>query len=157
VSVPADDPRFPALIELLRRTGAAAVQIRYSDDEQPTVWMAVGDWTGEASTAGADGHEAAAALDPLTALMRLADQVIDGARCVHCTRPSAVDHDWTGNRPLRQSVCWYVFDPEMKTYRRSCEGRAKAGRNDPCPCGSGLKLKRCHGRSKGGEESGSMG
>ncbi|MCB9452461.1 MAG: anaerobic sulfatase maturase [Anaerolineaceae bacterium] len=23
---------------------------------------------------------------------------------------------------------------------------ARAGRNDPCPCGSGLKFKRCHGR-----------
>jgi uncharacterized protein len=23
---------------------------------------------------------------------------------------------------------------------------AQAGRNDPCPCGSGLKFKRCHGR-----------
>jgi uncharacterized protein len=22
---------------------------------------------------------------------------------------------------------------------------AKVGRNDPCPCGSGLKYKRCHG------------
>jgi uncharacterized protein len=22
---------------------------------------------------------------------------------------------------------------------------AAAGRNDPCPCGSGLKFKRCHG------------
>ena len=22
----------------------------------------------------------------------------------------------------------------------------KVGRNDPCPCGSGLKYKRCHGR-----------
>ena len=24
-------------------------------------------------------------------------------------------------------------------------GGAKVGRNDPCPCGSGLKYKRCHG------------
>jgi uncharacterized protein len=24
---------------------------------------------------------------------------------------------------------------------------ARAGRNDPCPCGSGLKFKKCHGRS----------
>ncbi|GAB4344014.1 MAG: anaerobic sulfatase maturase [Candidatus Abyssubacteria bacterium] len=24
---------------------------------------------------------------------------------------------------------------------------AKVGRNDPCPCGSGLKFKRCHGRA----------
>jgi uncharacterized protein len=23
---------------------------------------------------------------------------------------------------------------------------AAVGRNDPCPCGSGLKFKRCHGR-----------
>jgi preprotein translocase subunit SecA len=22
----------------------------------------------------------------------------------------------------------------------------KAGRNDPCPCGSGLKYKKCHGK-----------
>jgi len=25
---------------------------------------------------------------------------------------------------------------------------AKAGRNDPCPCGSGKKVKQCHGRSR---------
>lgn len=24
-------------------------------------------------------------------------------------------------------------------------GRVKAGRNEPCPCGSGQKFKRCHG------------
>ena len=24
-------------------------------------------------------------------------------------------------------------------------GRSSVGRNDPCPCGSGLKYKRCHG------------
>jgi uncharacterized protein len=25
---------------------------------------------------------------------------------------------------------------------------ARAGRNDPCPCGSGMKYKKCHGRTK---------
>jgi len=25
---------------------------------------------------------------------------------------------------------------------------AKVGRNDPCPCGSGKKYKKCHGRSE---------
>jgi preprotein translocase subunit SecA len=24
-------------------------------------------------------------------------------------------------------------------------GQEKVGRNDPCPCGSGKKLKKCHG------------
>lgn len=27
---------------------------------------------------------------------------------------------------------------------------AKAGRNDPCPCGSGIKFKKCHGRRQPG-------
>jgi uncharacterized protein YecA (UPF0149 family) len=29
-----------------------------------------------------------------------------------------------------------------KPFKRSVP---KVGRNDPCPCGSGLKYKRCHG------------
>jgi hypothetical protein len=24
--------------------------------------------------------------------------------------------------PLNESVCWYQWDPEMKTFRRGCEG-----------------------------------
>ena len=28
------------------------------------------------------------------------------------------------------------------------EQLARAGRNDPCPCGSGRKFKRCHGRGR---------
>jgi uncharacterized protein len=29
---------------------------------------------------------------------------------------------------------------------RSVQASGKIGRNDPCPCGSGLKFKKCHGR-----------
>ncbi|MGZ4880856.1 MAG: SEC-C metal-binding domain-containing protein, partial [Halobacteriota archaeon] len=32
----------------------------------------------------------------------------------------------------------------MRKHRRPI-APAKAGRNDPCPCGSGLKYKKCHG------------
>ncbi len=32
--------------------------------------------------------------------------------------------------------------PKVQTYRRT---EAKVGRNDPCPCGSGKKYKKCHG------------
>ena len=28
------------------------------------------------------------------------------------------------------------------------ESRKQTGRNDPCPCGSGEKFKRCHGRDQ---------
>src|SRR5207249_11701783 len=33
-------------------------------------------------------------------------------------------------------------DAEVKTIRRD---EPKVGRNDPCPCGSGKKYKKCHG------------
>ncbi|HEY7723953.1 MAG TPA: SEC-C metal-binding domain-containing protein, partial [Anaeromyxobacteraceae bacterium] len=35
--------------------------------------------------------------------------------------------------------------PKAETVVRS---RAKVGRNDPCPCGSGKKYKKCHGMSE---------
>ena len=31
---------------------------------------------------------------------------------------------------------------------RSNPKKEKIGRNDPCPCGSGLKYKKCHGRQR---------
>jgi len=33
-------------------------------------------------------------------------------------------------------------DAGVKTVRRD---EPKVGRNDPCPCGSGKKYKKCHG------------
>jgi preprotein translocase subunit SecA len=33
------------------------------------------------------------------------------------------------------------------TVAASGNGSAAIGRNDPCPCGSGQKYKRCHGRA----------
>ena len=38
---------------------------------------------------------------------------------------------------------WYYKDGEGKGEPKRVE--ATAGRNDPCPCGSGKKYKRCHG------------
>jgi preprotein translocase subunit SecA len=29
---------------------------------------------------------------------------------------------------------------------RGIENQQKVGRNEPCPCGSGMKYKRCHGK-----------
>jgi uncharacterized protein len=33
----------------------------------------------------------------------------------------------------------------------SAKAFTKTGRNDPCPCGSGRKFKKCHGREAAGE------
>jgi uncharacterized protein len=40
---------------------------------------------------------------------------------------------------LRQ--LWKSFGPRVETIRKEAE----PGRNDPCPCGSGKKFKKCHG------------
>jgi uncharacterized protein YecA (UPF0149 family) len=37
---------------------------------------------------------------------------------------------------------------KVKTVRRD---QPKVGRNDPCPCGSGKKYKKCHGREDSAE------
>jgi uncharacterized protein len=46
------------------------------------------------------------------------------------------------NRAPAEIMRWYAEQDAMRA-----QAYASAGRNDPCPCGSGLKFKRCHGRS----------
>jgi len=149
------DPRFTAALDLLRRTGAKSTSIRWSDDEEPTVWMAVVEWRvdptrgvpmAEAEGEYEIGYDAAAALHPLPAVLRLCEQVVGGpgSFCVHCQRPGGFAADLKPRAD--KGVCWYQWDPELETFRRSCEGDYQApGRNDQCPCGSGKKFKKCHG------------
>lgn len=110
-----EDPRFIATVELIRRTGASSFQVRYSDDEEPVVWLAV------ANFQSPEAWEVGAGQTPLRAIWRLAETLLDGGQCRHCERPTAVTDDWTGRMPLDELVCWYRYDPELKTYRRSCE------------------------------------
>lgn len=110
----AKDPRLTAAIEMLHRTGSTQFQLRYSDDEKPTIWLAVGKW--------GQHYETAAGLGPLTATIRLAELVIDGGQCAHCRKPCGLWDRWQETPPLHTHLCWYVFDPELAKFRRSCEG-----------------------------------
>lgn len=113
--VPQDSPKLTAAVEMIGRTGAETFAMRWSDEEQPVVWMAVAGY--------ADGrHEAAAALNPVRAALRLCEQLIDGGACQHCHRPSGFDPDSIDELPLDGLVCWYQFDPELEKFRRACEG-----------------------------------
>ncbi len=109
-----EDPQFMALVDLIGRCGAKQFQIRYQDDETPTVWVA--------AAILPKGADAAGALDPGRAVLRLAEQLIDGGECTHCHRPTSVDDDPTGAGLLDVLTCVYRYDPENRTYRRSCEG-----------------------------------
>jgi len=48
-----------------------------------------------------------------------------------------------------------IFAEEQKSEKKKPVTRnmPKVGRNDPCPCGSGKKYKKCHGMNEGEEET----
>lgn len=55
-------------------------------------------------------------------------------------------------RDAEEEMAWWAtFQPEpakkpkLKPLLRAAQGQRKIGRNDPCPCGSGKKYKKCHG------------
>jgi len=115
-----DSPKMLAGVDMLRRTGLQTYRVGYSDEDDgpPVVWYAVGQWTGNRA-------EAAGALDPVTATMRLCEQVIDGGLCTHCKQLTIFD-DNPGDSPfdtlLDAMGCVYAWDPELSTFRRGCEG-----------------------------------
>ena len=56
------------------------------------------------------------------------------------------------------ATCWNRCADKRARYRRRAPERASApkiGRNDPCPCGSGKKFKKCHGAALEDEGEGS--
>jgi len=79
---------------------------------------------------------------PVDARIREPELALAGAR--------ALPRNLSFNDPTESPSAFARAEPreaqgggdEVQTYRR--EGK-KVGRNDPCPCGSGKKYKRCHG------------
>lgn len=115
--------RLTACLDLIGRTGAIETQIRYSDDVQPVVWFVTVTYRrrarGNAPTRKV--HEAAGALTPDLAAFRLLEVLVDGGTCQHCKRPTGVTADWAGRQLVPELICWYVYDPELNTFRRGCE------------------------------------
>ena len=107
-----EDPRLPAAVALIGRTGAEEFQIRYCEEEEPVVWLAAARWH--------DHWEAAGGTNPRQAIFRLCDQLIDGGRCTHCSRPTGFAAEFD-DMPLGNTICWYQWDPELETFRRGCE------------------------------------
>lgn len=52
---------------------------------------------------------------------------------------------WERAQFRRRGKVWYYTEGAMVTPGTSSHGGAKVGRNDPCPCGSGKKYKKCCG------------
>jgi uncharacterized protein len=50
------------------------------------------------------------------------------------------------NLPVIVQALYNFWRNKRAGRHRSTRRRAKSGRNDPCPCGSGRKFKQCCGR-----------
>jgi hypothetical protein len=110
-----DDPKFLAAVDLIRRTGAAAFKLRhYSEKDKPKiVWVACVTYP--------DGKaEVDASQNALSAVLRLAERLLDGGQCQHCGRPSGLDPDSLDRMPVDEFVCWYQFDPGSAKFIRGC-------------------------------------
>lgn len=126
------DPKFLAGVKLLERTGARSFRVGYSDPDEgePVVWYATCEWGLDPSTGrplpkgGRIRHEAAGGMNGLDAVLRLCEQVIDGGECTHCGQRTIFLPDPDPAGPLEAMGCLYQWDPELATFRRSCEGNA---------------------------------
>ncbi len=118
-----DKDKILAAYDMLSRMGAASVELRFSEPDAevggPVVWVACF----QAREKMGGGWEVDASLHPARALLRLLERLADGGRCTHCGRPTGLDPDHL-EMPLDQFVCWYLYDPELKKFRRGCEGDA---------------------------------
>lgn len=110
-----DDPRMPAAVDLIGRSGAHEFAIRYCEEVEPTVWIA--------QSRHGRAWTVAVALTPLGAVFNLCDDLIDGGQCQHCGRPTGFEPT-TDPMPMPEHVCWYQWDPELATFRRGCAGDA---------------------------------
>ena len=122
----AQDPRYVAAIDLIRRNGAREIQLRYDEEQKPIVWVATAGFSiidGKISGRGkVNAHQAGGGLDPLTAIFALCRACLDRrGQCVHCGRNTMFDENFE-SQPLALFYCWYQWDPELKMFRRGCEG-----------------------------------
>jgi len=80
----------------------------------------------------------------------------DGERANHLCAGLKVFFEHADKRLRGLAERWRATRPELAEdarrarLARSSDGSRKIGRNDPCPCGSGLKYKRCCMRSPAG-------
>jgi uncharacterized protein len=91
------------------------------------------DWSMPAPDAS-DGARFHGALERIKALQQPAPANGDAAQ-----RDEQIDDACLAAQQLR--LYWVDHAPKPATRRVE----AQPGRNDPCPCGSGLKFKKCHG------------
>ncbi len=120
-------------------------------DGDPRDWLALGERAGGEDAA----HALAEALDALEHPDLPDDAVAEVALRV-AERANAIDDPVVASDALSEALRARPSDELRRRFvraLRAADGEDdaaepyRAGRNDPCPCGSGRKFKRCHGEA----------
>lgn len=92
---------------------------------------------------------------PASKALEHAPLTLEGVAQPEPVQSSAPEHDepepdWDNPSPDEQEAVLELFRELAHRLRPQAmpprpEALEKLGRNDPCPCGSGKKYKRCHG------------
>lgn len=110
-----------------------APEARKDFDKKSTLqWATASQWTGLDILATEEGQ----AGDETGIVEFVAHFTIDGEAKAHRERSSFRKNPETGG--------WWFVDEAKKKQAPVVLGK-QPGRNDPCPCGSGKKYKKCHG------------
>ena len=110
---PALDQRTMAAFDMVGRTGVKETQIRYSDDPDPVIWMVVAIYAG-------GQVECAAGMNPSKAIFRLAGQLLNGGRCLHCNKETRFTENEIPEPDQPTGFCWYSWHPASESFERSC-------------------------------------
>ena len=75
---------------------------------------------------------------------------LEGRAVSYSSPEAALDSTMSASRPANGGAQKPRSQEQRpQTYRKEeHDPYANVGRNDPCPCGSGLKFKKCHGRDR---------
>ena len=117
-------------VEFLRTSGTAALQDSF-DEQTSRAWSKAATWHGlEIIRTEAGGPEDDEGIVEFRALY-----TANGEFCNH--------HEVS--RFVREDGEWKFDDGELVGETPFVREQPKVGRNDPCPCGSGKKYKKCCG------------
>jgi len=78
-------------------------------------------------------------------LERMQEDVVEKLFTVQVARPEDVQRMETRRAPQRQVMSHGGVTQQTQPTQQTRQDTPKVGRNDPCPCGSGKKYKKCHG------------
>ncbi len=103
------------------------------DRESTEVWSKQSEWQGfEILSSDAGGEK-----DHFGTIEFVARYKLKGSQLEHRERATFRQQDGT----------WFFVDGEQIAGPPVRREGPKVGRNDPCPCGSGKKYKKCHGQA----------